>query len=343
MMVTIRDVAERASVAPMTVSRVINQPDSVSPATRARVEAVIAELRYVPNMLGQSLRTNRTMVIALVVSDINNPFAIQQIRSVGEAARERGYTVVFTHTEASEKNELDQLRTLIEHRVDGVVLSPVTNRPDSVDFVMGQNVPISVIGYPMPYNDVDVVRSDSRTAAEELTRYLIGLGHERLAMLSGPREIVTARERTQGFAAALAAAELEPVSLHHAPYTADGGYRMMQAVLQADTRPTAVVTANNLIAVGAARASRDLGVKVPNELSIVTFDDAPSDAVLDPYFTGILQPTAEMAETATRLLLERVSGDYSGEGREIVLPTRLEVHASTAPPADAGKRGDRTS
>lgn len=320
----------------MTVSRVLNSPDSVSPKTRARVQAVIAELNYVPNMIGQTLRTNRTMVIALVVAEISNPFAIQQIRSVGDAARRDGYTVLFAHTEASAENELTQLRALVQRRVDGIVLAPVTNRPDSVDFVQGQGLPISVIGYPMPENDVDVVRCDTGTASRQLTEYLIALGHERLAMLSGPRDIVTAQERTDGFVAALRGAGISAVALHNAPYTVEGGYRMGLSVLGSHDRPTAIVTANNFIAIGAAKAARELGMRVPEDVSIVTFDNARSDSVLDPFFTGIIQPAAEMAELATGMLLDRLAGDYDGAGREVILPTRFEVHDSTAPPHAAG-------
>lgn len=320
----------------MTVSRVLNSPDSVSPKTRARVQAVIAELNYVPNMIGQTLRTNRTMVIALVVAEISNPFAIQQIRSVGDAARRDGYTVLFAHTEASAENELTQLRALVQRRVDGIVLAPVTNRPDSVDFVQGQGLPISVIGYPMPENDVDVVRCDTGTASRELTEFLIALGHERLAMLSGPRDIVTAQERTDGFVAALRGAGISAVALHNAPYTVEGGYQMGLSVLGSHDRPTAIVTANNFIAIGAAKAARELGMRVPEDVSIVTFDNARSDSVLDPFFTGIIQPAAEMAELATGMLLDRLAGDYDGAGREVILPTRFEVHDSTAPPHAAG-------
>lgn len=334
-MATIRDVADRAGVAPMTVSRVLNNPDSVSPKTRSRVEAVIAELKYVPNMIGQTLRTNRTMVIALVVADISNPFAIQQIRSVGDTARRDGYTVLFTHTEASEENELTQLRALVQRRVDGIVLAPVTNRPDSVDFVQGQGLPISVIGYPMPGNDVDVVRCDTGTASRQLTDYLLDLGHKRLAMLSGPSEIVSALERTDGFISALRGAGLSPVALRNAPFTVEGGYQMALSVLGGHDRPSAMVTANNFIAIGAAKAARELGMRVPEDVSIATFDNARSDSVLDPFFTGIIQPAAEMAELATGMLLGRLAGDEDGPGREIILPTRFEVHDSTAPPPAA--------
>ena len=333
-MTTIRDVAHHASVSPITVSRVLNRHESVAATTRSRVERAIEELGYVPNMLGQALRNNRTMVIAHVASDITNPFAIHQIRSVGDAARKQGYTVIFTHTDGSAQLEREQLRSLIERRVDGIVLSPVTNEPESVDIVQRQGLPITVIGYPMPDNDIDVVRCDTRHASQELTDYLIAQGHTNIAMLTGPRTIVTSVERAEGFAAALESAHLDPWPAVFGSYTVESGYRMALEALTSAERPTALVTANNFIAIGAAQAAKELGISIASELSIVTFDNSSNDLVLDPFFTGVIQPVAEMARVATERLLERVAGDFQGPGRDLVLPTTFEVHASTAPPIE---------
>ncbi|WP_396667456.1 LacI family DNA-binding transcriptional regulator [Microbacterium sp. R86528] len=329
-MTTIRDVANHASVAPMTVSRVLNQPDSVSPETRERVEESIAALKYVPNMLGQGLRKKRTMALGLIVSDITNPFAIQQIRGVTRAARDNGYTVIFGHTESDPEEELKQLRALIERRVDGIILSPVYNTPESVNFVQGQKLPVTVLDYPMPENDVDVVRCDTHLAARELTDYVLDLGHRRVAMLSGDLAIVTARERAEGFEEAMAARGYSaPVEYGH--FTPESGYEMALGVLQSESRPTALVTASNFIALGAAEAARELGLSIPEDLSIVTFDNARTDTVLDPFFTGVVQPIAEMATVATHFLLDRILQRYGGTGRDEILPTIFEVHRSTAP------------
>ncbi|WP_309620751.1 LacI family DNA-binding transcriptional regulator, partial [Salinibacterium sp.] len=235
-MTTIRDVARHARVAPMTVSRVLNNPDSVSDATRVRVETAIDELSYIPNMIGQALRNKLTGAIGLVVSDITNPFAIQQITGVSSAARDRGFSVVFAQTEASPDEELRQLRSMIERRVDGIILSPVFNTPDSVDFVTSAKGTVVVLGYPMPDNDVDVVRCDSRAAASEATEHLLALGHRRISMLSGPPEIVTARERSEGYKNAMRRAGLVP-DVRYGAFTVASGFEMATKILASESRP----------------------------------------------------------------------------------------------------------
>ena len=264
-----------------------------------------------PNRLGQSLKSKRTMVIALVVADISNPFAIKQILGVDNAARRQGFNVIFTHTNASPSEEMSHLRSLIERRVDGVVLSPVLNTPDATNFVQSQGLPVVVLDYPMPENDVDTVRCDSIAAARALTQQLLDLGHEHVTMLSGPETIVTARERAIGYSEAMVSAGLTPV-VHFGSFSPASGYRMASEVLTGSERPTALVTANNFIALGAGRAAADLGLPIPEALSISTFDSLSTDIVLDPFFTGVIQPVEELASLATAMLLERVLGTYSG-------------------------------
>jgi LacI family transcriptional regulator len=342
-MPNIRDVARHASVAPMTVSRVINQPDSVAPETRERVEASIAALHYVPNRLGQGLRSKRTMVIALVVSDISNPFAIKQILGVGNAARAHGFNVIFTHTNASPTDERAQLRSLVERRVDGVVLSPVENTPDSIEFLQSQGLPVVVVDYPMPDNDVDIVRCDSVSAADHLTKRLLDLGHTRISMISGQKSIVTARERAEGYATAMKAAGLD-TDVHFGEFSPESGYRLTAQLLDRASAPTAIVTANNFIALGAARAAVAAGVSVPGQLSLSTFDGLGTDLVLDPFFSGASQPVEQIASIATTMLLERVMGQYTGPGREVVLPMEFVDRTSTGPaPAQHGDRTGRSS
>ncbi|MCY7287271.1 MAG: LacI family transcriptional regulator [Cryobacterium sp.] len=332
-MTTIRDVARRARVAPMTVSRVLNNPDSVSAATRTRVRTAIDELSYIPNMIGQALRHKLTGAIGLVVSDITNPFAIQQITGVSGAARERGFSVIFAQTESDPDEEMRQLRSMIERRVDGIILSPVFNTPDSVDFVSSARGTVVVLGYPMPHNDVDVVRCDTRAAAHHATEHLLRLGHRRISMLSGAAGIVTARERAEGYENAMRAAGLEP-DVRYGAFTITSGLEMATAALVADARPTALVTASNFIALGAAQAAQRAGLSIPNDLSVTTFDNSSTDVVLDPFFTGVIQPVADMAAAATTLLIDRIQQRLVGPGREVVMPTTFEVHGSTAPPPD---------
>ena len=314
----------------MTVSRVLNDPDTVAPETRSRVENAIEALQYVPNRLGQSLRSKRSMVIALVVSDLASPFAIKQIRGVSKAARAAGFNVIFTHTNSSFTEELEQLRSLVEHRVDGVVLSPVFNTPESTRFLQDQGLPVVVLDYPMPDNDVDTVRCDSISAARDLTEHLIALGHTKIAMLSGPEAIVTARERATGYSESMRAHGLEP-AVQFGSYTPQGGYRMAKDALKSKDRPTALVTANNFIAEGASRAALELGISIPGDVSIATFDSLSPDDIIDPFFTGIVQPVESLASLAMTMLLERILGTYTGPGRERILSTTFELHSSTGP------------
>ena len=332
-MTTIRDVARRARVAPMTVSRVLNDSDSVSAATRVRVETAIDELSYIPNMIGQALRNKLTGAIGLVVSDITNPFAIQQITGVSNAARARGFSVVFAQTESDPEEELRQLRSMIERRVDGIILSPVFNTPDSVNFVTSAKRNVVVLGYPMPDNDVDVVRCDTRSAAHDATQHLLRLGHRRISMLSGAPEIVTARERSEGYENAMREAGLVP-DVRYGAFTVASGFEMATEVLTSESRPTALVTASNFIALGAAQAARRAGLSIPADLSVTTFDNSSTDVVLDPFFTGVIQPVTNMAAAATTLLIDRIEHRLVGPGKEIVMPTTFEVHSSTAPPPE---------
>ena len=330
-MATIRDVAKHAEVAPMTVSRVINSPGAVAEETRVRVERAIRELNYVPNRLGLGLRNRRTNVVALVVGDISNPFATEQILGVSEAARERGYNLIFAHTSSSAEEELAQLRHLIERRVDGILLSPVLNTPDAVRFVQQQEVPIVVLDYPMPENDVDVVRCDSVDAAFRLTQHLIDLGHTRISMLSGTAAAVTAQERVEGYRVAMQAAGLGE-DVRFGSFSTASGYEMAADVLGRPDPPTAIVSASNFIGLGAARQARDLGLTIPDELSIVTFDGIGADIVLDPFFTGMVQPVRQLAAHATELLWERMQSTRRGPGEDFVEKMTFELHASTAAP-----------
>lgn len=333
-MATIREVATAAKVAPITVSRVLNDPDTVAPATRARVEATIRELKYVPNLLGQGLRHRRTQTIGLVIADIRNPYYVPMILAVEAVARDHGYDVMLTNADRSADLESRLLHNLVKRRVDGVVLAPIYNTPTSVEFVQEQGIPICVVDYRMPENEVAVVRSDSVAAAAELTRYVIDLGHRRLAMLTGPESIVTARDRAQGYRAAVEDAGLDPAAnpVFFGSFEPDLSRDIAARILATEPRPTALVTASNFIALGAARAARDAGLDVPTDLSIVTFDGPQSEYVLDPFFTCEANPAYEIAHTATTLLFEQITSPAAPTAMEVVLPTSLIVNASAGPP-----------
>lgn len=333
-MSTINDVARLADVSTMTVSRVVNRSDYVSAATRARVERAIAELGYMPNALARQLRSKRTKTIALVMADITNPFFTTVARGVEDVAGPRGFGVLFCNTDESETEEVDYVSMLIARQVDGVLLVPTTASSRSLALLRSRNVPVVIVDRRVRSRNVDVVRGDSEAGAYALTRHLIELGHRRIAVLAGRRTVSTSVDRVKGFKRALAEARIEadPQLVRYGGYHQSEGYAMAREVLDLAPAPTAVFAANNFIAVGAMRAIREAGLRVPADLSIVGFDDLPPDWSMDPFLTVVAQPAYTFGQRAAELLLERIHGEAQEAGRELVLPGELIIRRSSGPP-----------
>jgi len=331
-MANISDVARRAGVTPMTVSRVINNSDYVKDETRQRVEAAIAELNYIPNLLGQSLRNKQTNTIGLLIADISNPFWIPVIRGAERVASENGYNVILCDTDTSETKEQAQLENLLRKQVDGILIAPIRNVPGPVEFTQKQHVPIVVIGYPMPGVDVDIVRCDTEEAGYNIVRLLLALGHRRIAALTGPENIVTAVDRVAGYKRALSEAgiPIEDELIQYGHFLPEKGFEMAQRMLKLDPLPSAVVTGNNFIAIGATKALYEAGIRIPEDMSVVTFDGPPPDLVIDPFFTMVSQPGYELGTQAAELLLQRITGQKDLPRREIILPHQIITYSSTA-------------
>lgn len=330
-MPTIRDVAKHAGVAPITVSRVINNAEYVSQKTRARVEASIQELGYVPNMLGPSLRFKQTMTLALVITDITNPFWTTVARGVEDVAQSQGYSVILCNTDESEEKQEQYLNMLLRRRIDGILLVPACSSPEAIHLIQRQGIPLVILDRPVPDTAVDLVTADSEAGVYQLIQHLLAQGHTRITMLTGPKTVSTAVARADGYRRALADAGLpdSAVTIFWGSYTQDGGYQMTQKALQQTPRPTAMFAANNFVAVGMLQALREEGLRIPDDISIATIDDIPSSPIIEPFVTTATQPAREMGQQATRLLLGRVTGSRTDEIQHIVLPTKLTIRASS--------------
>ncbi len=331
-MPTIRDVAQRAGVATMTVSRVINNSGYVSDATRTKVEAAIAELGYVPNMLGPSLRFNQTNTLALVLTDITNPFWTTVARGVEDAAQEQKYSVILCNTDENLQKQDQYLTMLLKRRIDGMLFVPADNRGESVQLIQKQNIDVVVLDRSVLNVDVDVVRGDSFGGAYQLARHLIELGHRDIAILSGPQNIFTSTERVAGFRQAMTEAGLE----HNYDNVYWGSFRknpgeIAERALRATPRPTAFLAVNNFIANGALQTFLNVGLRVPEDVSLVSFDDIPAFINPAPFLTVSIQPAYDMGYQATQLLLDRIRNEGPEERQEIVLPTEIFIRHSTAP------------
>lgn len=332
-MTTIHDVAKRAGVAPITVSRVINNESYVSDQTRQRVEQAIAELDYVPNSLGPSLRSKRTRTLALVFTDITNPFWTTVARGVEDAANQKGYHLIIGNTDASPAKQDEYLNFLLRKQVDGFLVVPVHNSSPALEMFVKRHVPFVVLDRRVPY-EVDSVRGDSEGGAYTLTRHLLELGHQHIAMISGPPDTSTACDRVLGYLRALEEAGLSDTQqVYWGEFDQQTGYEFAKQALLANPRPTAIFGANNFICIGVMRALREAALRVPEEISVVAFDDLPLAITIDPFFTVMAQPAYEMGKNATELLLARLSGDTSEKAQEVIFPTELIVRRSTGRPS----------
>ena len=330
-MPTIRDVAKLAGVAPITVSRVINDSDYVKLDTRERVEAAIDELGYVPNMLGQSLRFKQTMTLAVVITDITNPFWTTVTRGIEDVAQAHGYSTILCNTDESEEKQEQYLQMLLRRRIDGILLVPASSESAPVELVQKQKIPIVLMDRHVPDVEVDTVRSDSEEGVYKITKHLLSLGHQQIAILTGPKRVSTSIERVNGYRRALRDKGLPKTAerILWGMYTQDSGYEMAKQILSEFEDTTAFVAANNFIAVGAMRLFAEQGRQVPQEIALVAVDDIPSGYVITPFFTVAAQSALEMGKKAAQLLLERVTNATNAPCQEIILPVEMIIRASS--------------
>jgi LacI family transcriptional regulator len=327
---TIRDVAKEAGVSSMTVSRVINNSGYVSDKTKARIEAVIEELGYVPNMLGQSLRLKQTHTLALVITDITNPFWTTVARGVEDAAQENGYSVILCNTDESAEKQDQYITMLLKRRIDGILLVPTRNSAEDVQRIQKQGIKVVVLDRQLPDAQVDVVRGDSISGAYQLTQHLLAKGHRQIAMLAGPQNVSTSTERVDGYRQALREVGLENEAIvHWGRFSRASGYAMAQKVLTTTPRPTALFAANNFIAVGAYQAVRGATLHIPDDISLVSFGDLPPTLVLEPFLTVADHSSYDMGYQAGKLLIARLVNGDSAELQEIILPAELKIRSST--------------
>ena len=330
-MATIRDVAKRAGVAPITVSRCINNSGYCSLEVRERIESAITELGFVPNRLASGLRSKRTHTLALVLTDITNPFFTTIARGVEDTASEAGYTVIFCNTDESVTKEQMYLQMLLEKRVDGVLLVPAVSGIDSVNLVKKQDIPIVVIDRRLPDLRTDVVRCDSESGSYNLIRLLLSLGHREIVILNGPPGVSTAQDRLNGYRRAMAEAGISQNKDNefYGEFNQDSGFEMTHRALQKNNKITAIFAANNFITFGAIKALQEMHLRVPEDVAVVGFDDLPASLVSFPFLTVAAQPAYEMGKKAMEILLGRLDGELAGQYQEVVLPAAIVIRQSS--------------
>ena len=329
-MSTINDVAKRAGVSLVTVSRVINNTGNVSAATQEKVERAIEELGYVPSVMARSLRSKRTHTLALIVSDVTNPFWTTVARGVEDAAQSSDYSVFLYNTDENPIKQRRCLDVVVAQRADGVIIAPYDSDAKNLGNLRRRNIPTVVIDRRIEGWEVDSVHGDSISGAKALVEHLIGLGHRRIAMLAGPADTSTAEDRVTGYCLALAEAGIpvDPQLIKRGEYKSASGEELAHQVLAEGLNPTAIFAANNAVAVGVIQAVGDRGLRIPQDIALVCFDDLPNLSRLFPFLTVVAQPAYDMGVNAAQLILSRLDSEVSLQPRHVVLPTRLVVRHS---------------
>lgn len=331
-MPTIQDVARDAGVSTATVSRVLSAPERVTEATRARVLAAVERLGYAPNMAAKVLRTLRTEKILVTVPDISNPFFSQVIRGVEEAATAAGYSVLLGDTRHDPAREEQYAGMLRRKEADGLIFLGHRLPEAASDMVaaLGARAPIVNGCEYSPELRVSSAHIDNAAAAGEAMDHLYGLGHRRVGVITGPLGSPLSRDRLAGAEAAAArhgrSADLRVVT---GDFSIDSGLAQALALLDESPRPTALFCFSDEMAMGALTAVRRRGLKCPQDVSLVGFDDIRFAAFLDPALTTVSQPMDRIGHEVVGLLLEILSGRATAP-RHVTLPHTLVVRASTA-------------
>ncbi|MCB7135318.1 LacI family DNA-binding transcriptional regulator [Cellulosimicrobium marinum] len=326
---SVNDVARHARVSVGTVSNVLNRPERVSPATRERVLAAIAELAFVPNGSARQLRAGTITTVGAVLLDIANPFFTDVARGIEDRLARDDYTLMVASSEEDAERESRYLRLFEEHGVQGVLVVPATDRVDHLLALRERGVGVVLLDRPAPTPDLSSVAVDDRLGGALAARHLLAEGRTRLAFLNGPHTIRQCADRLRGVEQALADAGLDPAD-HLEEITldalnADGGEAATRTLLARDDRPTALFCVNDLVALGVLRTLRREGVAVPDEVCVVGYDDVAFAAELATPLTSVRQPTHRLGETAADLLLR--GRDAAPE--QVVFRPELVVRASS--------------
>jgi LacI family transcriptional regulator len=305
---TINDVATKARVSTATASRALNGKSTVDPTLAARVLAAAADLGYQPNGPARNLRRQETAVLALIISDVENPFFTAIARGVEDVAQAVGYSVVLCNSDENPEKERRYIDVAIQERVAGVVLSP-TGTATNVDLLTARGTPLVAVDRPLPEGEADMVLVDSRQAAKEAAAHLIAQGYDQVGCITGPMGVRTADDRLAGYRDATRAAKRRYSAkfVRRTGYRAEGAHEVALDLLKQDDRPDALLVANSTIAISVLAALSELDLQLGKDVGVVAFDDAPWAPLTSPPLSVVSQPAYEIGTVAAQLLMARIA------------------------------------
>lgn len=332
-MATIADVAREANVSVATVSRVLNKQNSVKPETTERVYRAIEKLSFEPNMLARNLRKNETRVILIVTPNITNPYYAHILTGIGDAANESGYSALIYNTAGDEARERAGMDMLKKRRADGAIL--LANSINSMWIKeYADKYPIVQCSEYASELDVPRVSIDNYKATQDIMEYIISLGHKRIATISSSNNYISTAIRLQGYKDSLEHHGFEVckenIVFANADYSFKSGKAAAYKLLQQEERPTAIFCISDTIALGAITAARELEIRVPEDLTVIGFDDVDDTTMFHPYITTIAQPCYELGEESFKILHTCINNGIE-INKKVVLPHNFIIRESSAP------------
>ena len=338
----IKDVAREAGVSTATVSHVINNTRFVSAETREKVRRAIERCHYYPNAHARSLASGRSRTIGLLISDISNPFFPELVKSIEEAAFERGYEVVLSNTNYDAERTSNYVRRLIERKVAGVAL--MTSELDTalIDELAQRQVCVVFLDLGSAGECMSNLNVDYEKGIGEAVRHLVALGHRKIAYVGGPSHLSSAMKRLEAFRRELARYSPEAPAIYEGNFQLEGGRRVARH-MRSDRKelPTAVVAANDMMALGVMQECRTAGLVIPRDISIVGFDDIAFASLASPPLTTVCLPRRELGRKAVDALMMSIEHPEQ-QGIEIRVPTYLIERGSTAPACNSAAQWERS-
>ena len=331
----IRAVAKRARVSTATVSRTINGSNKVSPDTAARVLRAVEDLNFYPDTNARALGTGRSRMYGLIISDITNPFFPELVKAFEDIAVEHGQEVMIANTNYDPARMESCVTRMLQRKVDGVAIMTSEMDDRLIDVFSRRHVPLVFMDAGEPGPGVSSVRIDYHAGVARAMDHLIELGHERIAFISGPLRLASARTRFHAFTEGLERSHLKgnPNMIQEGNHRVDGGHAAMRRILDSGAKPTAILTSNDLTAIGAMGAIYEHGLRVPEDISVIGFDDILLSAFTRPALTTLRLPREEIATAAFRALFQSREGGETkpGPGAEYLIQPDLVVRKSTGP------------
>ena len=327
---TIKDVAKLAGVSIATVSHVINNTRFVSEEAKQKIFDAMKELAYKPNAVARSLRKKESRIIGLILPDNTNPYFAEIAWSIEYASRNMGYSVILCNSDGDVAKESSYIDVLLENQVDGVILVAAGESTANFLKLQERNIPTVMVDRDSPNVNIDSIQIDNALYGQMATDHLIELGHKKIACITGPREVTPSFDRVDGYKKALKQHNI-PVNedyIVRGDFKPQGGYLAASKLLGLGIPPTAIFTCNDLMAFGVIHAASEVGINIPDKLSLVGFDDIYLSTYSNPQLTTIKQPRLEMGEDAVHFLTLRMK-DHEKLSRKIVLNASLVIRSST--------------